>query len=217
MFNTQTLRDISNELATVVDLTGNCGRQVRRMLERHFVVQNDGTAVRRFPLFANINELLFSYAIQKAQLHASAISEAIHGFSREGEITAKIVDIDVVARTFSLQLTMFGIDGTVRTRQDRLTSVIHALQIVATALDALPTSKVEVLNDLFTYDNSQRHDERNTRYLNLFNKLVANEFDELGTTPLVLLSLAGLLNPEVEKASLAYDAAHPLVSTPAVM
>lgn len=176
---------------------GNCGRKVRRFLDRSFV---DGSA--RLPVSVPYTHLLqFAYGVGQMKWATQMARDSADCEMNDGpmyEMTFSLNNLNPAAGTFDIVITPEVIPGPVKERQLFLKRVAHCLRryVAIAELGFAAGNLDEFFQDLFGMPGATEQVDT-AQYLAKFDKLVASNYTELADTTSYVVALAEYLNPDV--------------------
>ena len=193
MLNTEPLRQVIQELARVVALRGNAGRPVRRALERMFRVQEDGRLEAHFELRCDSEDLVLAFLASQVERDIARLA-ALFEAPAAAPFQLRLLPLARTRRSLVLEVVL-QLPETLRERQ----ALLHELGYV---LDRLEESMSGMQYDIeavfdFLYCDTEPDEALRTRGLAQFEQLVRGDLVGLAEVPVVLVSLAGRLNPAV--------------------
>lgn len=207
MFKTLTslsLDNLKTDIPAVLDLEGNCGRTVRRTLERLFP---NGTATITLQL-EHAQPIQFGYRCYKLMEIARYAEEVVvYPGDPTQLVTCKVQNINAASFTLDLVIHLESIPENVKGRQTLLGLVYEGVyQFWHHVAHRENLSVDTVLAIALGFDDADESNEQaRATGQGQFDKLLAGDFSELEKTPGFLLEWAKMLKPEVAAAEEAWE------------
>ena len=206
MLNVNTLKAFVEEQDTHSYLTGNCGRTVRRFLERHF-----SNNVARFTVKSECAHLL-QFAHDRGELDwgVKMAERVLQHTEEEGNLSFCVVNVDAVAKTMQVVVAAQEIPLNVKGRLSFLKHVAFGLRrfIALAELRGLSLDVAEAASSVGSVAGYPAPID-SALVLSHFDKLMASDFSELDATPDYVVELAMWLNPailqEMARVTAEYD------------
>jgi hypothetical protein len=195
MLNLTAIERFIEEQQDVASLQGNCGRRIRRFIERNFT-NNEA----RFTLTSTHEHLMqFAFNVGKMDDAANMAQQAVAHLELPAFLTFSVENIDTQAGTMDVVVTTATIPEGLKERQQFLDSVAFGLRrFNAVGFLNQPHVRIEdFLQQTFGMEGASEPLDTSS-YFRQFDKLLASDFSELEDTTGYVTTLAGFLNPAVD-------------------
>ena len=204
--NTLALKAAADEFYRGSQLDGNAGRTVRRILEQRLLSVVDGSASATLPVDTKVTGMSFAYLVDRLRQRMLTLEPELAELPGPA-VTFSVANIEPARGSFGVKIDVSSIPASMRERQALLSKLHTGLDTIVKRLERGALSPREVMGELFGEDTST-DGERHSRYAKQFQALLDNQFDDLGSTPCVLCTLAGILNPAVIEADAELEATY---------
>lgn len=184
--------DFDHDAQSVRYLSGNCGRQVKRAISRHFQY---GKA-RIELVFPGTSLLEFAFVLERAMQGCEMAMSRLLDEPVSASFT--VTERDVSARRFVVLIESEPHDQTVKALQAWFRLIAEGLARVSCMVEMRPTfdNDRDLLDLLLADDNFEGPpEELLARYVGSFEALASGDLSQLQDTPATVAGYAALLNP----------------------